>query len=206
MRLYRVGLTGGIASGKSTVARMFAELGATVVDTDEIAREVVQPGQPALQEIVAAFGKRFLDAAGALDRRQLRAHVFADDGERRRLEAMLHPRIEAATLAACDAAGGPYQIIVVPLLIESGFDRHVNRVLVVDCPEDVQRARLLQRDDEDPERVDRILAAQLDRRSRLRRADDIIDNDGGLARVREQVSKLHGNYLELARAPPFPAS
>ena len=206
MRLYRVGLTGGIASGKSTVARMFAELGATVVDTDEIAREVVQPGQPALQEIVAAFGKRFLDAAGALDRRQLRAHVFADDGERRRLEAMLHPRIEAATLAACDAAGGPYQIIVVPLLIESGFDRHVNRVLVVDCPEDVQRARLLQRDDEDPERVDRILAAQLDRRSRLRRADDIIDNDGGLARAREQVLRLHGNYLDLSRAPPFTAS
>ena len=100
MRFFRVGLTGGIASGKTTVACMFAELGATVIDTDEIARDVVRPGQPALQAIVAAFGKRFLDAAGALDRRQLRAHVFTDDGERRRLEAILHPRIEAATLAA----------------------------------------------------------------------------------------------------------
>lgn len=205
MRFFRVGLTGGIASGKSTIARMFAELGATVIDTDEIARSVVMPGQPALQEIVATFGTRFLDAAGALDRRSLRAHVFADEAERHRLEAILHPRIETATLAACNAAGGPYQIIVVPLLIESGFHRHVDRVVVVDCPEDVQRSRLMQRDGEDPERVDRILAAQLDRRSRLQRADDIVNNDGGLARAREQVRRLHRNYLERAGAPPFAA-
>jgi dephospho-CoA kinase len=199
MRHFRVGLTGGIASGKSTVAAMFAELGATVIDTDEIARALVRPGEPALREIVSAFGSRFLDPAGALDRRLLRAHVFADARERQRLETILHPRIEAATLAACERSGGPYQIIVVPLLIESGFDRHVDRVLVVDCPEDVQRERLLQRDAEDPQRVADMLAAQLDRGSRLRRADDVVDNGGPPERTREQVRALHGIYVKLAR-------
>lgn len=198
MRYFRVGLTGGIASGKSTVAAMFASLGVPVIDTDEIARSLVLPGQPALQEIVAAFGPGFLDATGLLDRRRLRDHVFAGERERRRLEAILHPRIEAATVAACDRAGGPYQIVVVPLLIESGFDRHVDRVLVVDCPEDLQRSRLLARDGEEPGRIEQLLAAQLDRKARLRRADDIIDNDDGPEQAREQVRALHGIYLKLA--------
>jgi dephospho-CoA kinase len=199
MRALRIGLTGGIASGKSTVARMFGELGVPVIDTDEIARKLVQPGQPALAEIVAAFGPSFLDAAGALDRRRLRDHVFADAAERRRLEAILHPRIEAATMTACAEARGPYQIVVVPLLFETGFERHVDRVLVVDCAEEIQRERLRQRDAAAPEEVDRMLAAQLPRQERLRCADDVITNDGSLEQASADVRRLHGRYLDLAR-------
>lgn len=199
MRYFRVGLTGGIASGKTTIARLFSGLGARVIDTDEIARDVVKPGEPALGEIVAAFGGEVLDAGGQLDRRRLRARVFADPAERRRLEAILHPRIEAATLAACERAEGPYQVLVVPLLVESGFDRHVDRVLVVDCPEEVQRQRLLQRDGEDPRQVERMLAAQLGRSARLARADDVIDNSGSLENAAAEVGRLHRLYLGLAR-------
>jgi dephospho-CoA kinase len=197
-REFRVGLTGGIASGKSTVAHIFEELAVPVIDTDAIAREVVAPGQPALAEIVAAFGPAFLDQAGALDRWRLRAHVFEFAERRRQLEAILHPRIEAMTLAACSTAGGPYQLLVVPLLIESGFRRRVDRILVVDCSEDLQRARLLARDSETPEQIERILAAQTSRERRLEHADDIIVNDGPLARLRSEVERLHGLYLRLA--------
>jgi dephospho-CoA kinase len=147
---------------------------------------------------VEAFGAGVLAPDGALDRRRLRERVFADDAERRRLEAILHPHIEAATLAASAAAGGPYQLIVVPLLFESGFDRHVDRVLVVDCPEDLQRQRLLARDGGTPAQVERMLAAQLDRASRLARADDVIDNAGGLDSARGRVAELHAAYLALA--------
>jgi dephospho-CoA kinase len=199
LRAFRVGLTGGIASGKSTVADLFAELGVPVIDTDVIARDVVRPGGPALPALVAAFGPGVLAADGSLDRRRLRARVFADDAERRRLEAILHPHIEAATLAASGQAGGPYQLVVVPLLFESGFDRHVDRVLVVDCPEELQRSRLLARDGESPEQVERILASQLDRASRLARADDVIDNAGTLDATRARVAELHGAYLARAR-------
>ncbi len=200
MAVLRIGLTGGIASGKSTIARMFAELGVAVIDTDEIAREIVRPGEPALADIVAAFGREFLDESGALDRRRLREHVFANAAERRRLESILHPRIEAATLAASSRAGGPYQVLVVPLLIESGFERHVDRILVVDCPEALQRRRLLQRDAlGSAEDADRALAAQLTRQERLRRADDVIVNDGSLDAARARVRELHGQYLTQAR-------
>lgn len=201
MREFRIGLTGGIASGKSAVAAAFADLGVPVIDTDEIARRVVMPGKPALQQVVAEFGQEFLDESGELDRRKLRAHVFAEDGARARLEAILHPFIERETLAACDGAGGPYQVIVVPLLIESGFDRHVDRILVVDCAEDLQRQRLLARDAEDPAQVERILSAQLGRQARLLRADDVIENDGTLEQLRLRVSALHQRYLSLAQAP-----
>jgi dephospho-CoA kinase len=197
-RPFRVGLTGGIASGKSTVARLFAELGVPVIDTDEIARQVATPGTPALAEIVAAFGPQFLDPSGALDRRRLRLHVFGDAARRRHLESILHPRIEAAALEASARAGGAYQVLVVPLLIESGFDRHTDRVLVVDCPEETQRARLLTRDRETPEQVERMLAAQLDRRTRLTRADDVIVNDGSLDDIRREVRRLHSLYQRLA--------
>lgn len=202
MRAYRVGLTGGIASGKSMVAAAFAALGVPVIDTDEIAREVVRPGGVALPAIVAAFGPGVLAPDGQLDRRRMRERVFADPAERRRLEAILHPLIEAGTLAACERAGGPYQVLVVPLLLESGFDRHVDRVLVVDCPESLQRERLLQRDGEDPGQAERILAAQLDRGARLARADDVIDNSGDRDHAAAQVARLHRLYLELAGAAP----
>lgn len=203
-RPFRVGLTGGIASGKSTVARLFAELGVPVIDTDDIARQLTAPGTPALAEIAAAFGSQFLDRSGALDRRRLRVHVFEDAARRRRLESILHPRIEAAALEASARAGGAYQVLVVPLLVESGFDRHTDRVLVADCPEETQRGRLLARDQETPQQVERMLAAQLDRRTRLTRADDVIVNDGSLDEVRREVQRLHGLYQRLAAESRLP--
>ncbi len=197
-RHLRIGLTGGIASGKTTVAGMFAELGVPIIDTDELARKVVARGQPALDEIVAAFGRQILNDSGELDRRALRELVFDAPGKRERLEAILHPRILAAAEAAAEGGPGPYQILVVPLLFESGFEQRVDRVLAVDCPETLQRARLQQRDGESPERVERMLAAQLGRDERLRRADDVIDNAGELPHTRAQVEALHRRYLTLA--------
>lgn len=198
MRALRIGLTGGIASGKTTIASMFAELGVPVIDTDVIARELVVPGAPALGEIVGAFGGAVLDAGGALDRRRLRERVFTDPAARQRLEAILHPRIEAAALAACATAGGEYQLLVVPLLFESGFDRHVDRSLVVDCAEAVQRERLRRRDGASPAEIEGLLAAQLDRQGRLQRADDVIANDGTPEEARAQVRRLHERYRALA--------
>jgi dephospho-CoA kinase len=199
-RALRIGLTGGIASGKSTIARFFLELGATVVDTDELARAAVEPGQPALAEIKKAFGGRFMGRDGSLDRRALRAFVFSDKAARLKLESILHPRIEQAARAACAAARTPYVILVVPLLIESGMTRMVDRVLVVDCLESTQRARLIARDHETAEQADRILSAQLSREARLARADDVLNGDAPLTQVRAEVARLHEKYLSLAAA------
>ena len=196
----RIGLTGGIASGKSTVADMFADLGVPVIDTDVIAREVVAPGQPALQEIREAFGPGVIAADGSLDRPAMRALVFGDDAARQRLEAILHSRIGAATRTQADAAGGAYQVIVVPLLVESSLRGFVNRVLVVDCDEETQIARLVSRDAESESRARRMLAAQSSRAERLAIADDIVSNEGDLADTREQVRALHQRYLDEAAA------
>ncbi len=196
----RVGLTGGIASGKSTVAGMFAALGVPVIDTDVVAREVVRPGRPALDEIRKAFGNGVIASDGTLDRAAMRAIVFGDDAARRRLEAILHPKIGEATREQADAAGGPYQIIVVPLLVESSLRAFVDRVLVVDCDEDAQIARLLTRDAESEAQARRILAAQSSRAERMAIADDVISNDGDLDGTRDQVEALHRRYLgEAAR-------
>jgi dephospho-CoA kinase len=194
----RIGLTGGIASGKSTVADMFADLGVPVIDTDLIARDVVAPGQPALQEIRKAFGAGVIAEDGSLDRPAMRTLVFGDDGARQRLEAILHPRIGAATRKQADAAGGPYQVIVVPLLLESSLRAFVDRVLVVDCEEETQIARLLSRDAESESQARRILAAQASRAERLAIADDVIANEGDLDDTREQVRRLHRRYLDEA--------
>lgn len=199
-RLLRIGLTGGIASGKSTVADMFAAKGIPVIDTDVIAREVVEPGEPALDEIVELFGPKLIDTDGRLRRRRLRDLVFADDARRKALEAILHPRIRAAAIAQADSLGGPYQIIVVPLLVESPMKKLVDRILVVDCSEEVQLARLLQRDSENAAQARRILAAQASRPERLEIADDIIVNDGSLDATARQVDDLHRQYLRLATA------
>jgi dephospho-CoA kinase len=196
----RIGLTGGIASGKSTVADMFADLGVPVIDTDVIAREVVEPGQPALAEVREAFGDGVIAADGTLDRAAMRAIVFGDDAARRRLEAILHPRIGAATRAQADAAGGDYQVIVVPLLVGSSLRAFVDRVLVVDCDEGTQVARLLARDAESEDQARRILAAQSSRAERLAIADDVIVNDAGLEETRSQVLALHRRYLREAAA------
>jgi dephospho-CoA kinase len=194
----RIGLTGGIASGKSTVADMFADLGTPVIDTDVIARDVVARGEPALAEIREAFGPGVIAADGTLDRAAMRRLVFGDNTARRRLEAILHPRIGKAAREQAEVAGGEYQIIVVPLLVESPLRGFVDRVLVVDCDEQTQVTRLLARDAESEEQARRILAAQSSRAERLAIADDVISNDGGLDAVREQVRILHRRYLVIA--------
>jgi dephospho-CoA kinase len=197
----RIGLPGGIASGTSTVADLFAELGAAVIDTDIIAREVVQPGQPALDEIRAAFGANVFSADGTLDRNAMRRHVFSDDSARHRLEAILHPRIQRETIRQMAEAGGDFLLVVVPLLVNSPLRQHLDRVLVVDCDEDTQIKRLLARDSESEEQARRILASQASREERLAIADDIIHNDSNLESLSAQVSALHDTYTALAHLP-----
>lgn len=197
--IYRVGLTGGIASGKSTAADFFGAQGIPVIDTDVIARDVVRPGQPALDEIRERFGDFVIDAAGNLDRAAMRSIVFADDDARLDLESILHPRIGAEVRRQADVAGGPYQVIVVPLLVDSPLRQFVDRVLVVDCNEDTQLERLLRRDGETIERARRILAAQSSREERLSIADDVLQNDRDVDHIRQQVTDFHQQYLELAK-------
>jgi dephospho-CoA kinase len=194
----RIGLTGGIASGKSAVAGAFERLGVPTIDTDRLAREVVEPGQPAFDAVVAAFGPEVVGADGRLDRRALRARVFADAAVRHRLEAILHPAIRAATAAAVATVSAPYVVIAIPLLVETGQRAAFDRVLVVDCPPDVQLARLRERDAESAAGAAAILAAQASRESRLAAADDVIDNSGSLAALEAAVRSLHGRYLTLA--------
>lgn len=198
---FRVALTGGIASGKSTVADMFAELGVAVIDTDIIAREVVQSGRPALGEIRKRFGDEVIDSTGNLDRRALRTIAFADARARLDLEAILHPRIGAETRRQAEAATGPYQIIVVPLLVGSPLLRFVDRVLVVDCDEELQVQRVMARDAETAEQARRILAAQASRAARLAIADDIINNDHGFDETLRQVRLLDERFRRMAERP-----
>ena len=196
---FRIGLTGGIASGKSTVADMFAALGAAIIDTDIIAREVVMPGQPALDEIKSAFGDEVIRDDGGLDRATMRQLVFSDDTLRLKLEAIVHPRIRQEAVRQASEANGPYQIIVVPLLVESPLRQFVDRILVVDCDESTQIRRLLARDTETEHQAQRILAAQVSRSERLAIADDVIRNDGDLKATSAQVAALHHGYLALQR-------
>lgn len=200
-RPFRVGLTGGIASGKSSVAKLFEALGVPVIDTDELAREVVAPGAPGLAAITVEFGTGFLDADGRLDRRRLRAEVFARPEARERLEAILHPLILEAMEQHSAKAAGPYQVLVIPLLVEKDLAGLVDRVLVVDCPENQQRTRLEARDGETPESAQRLLDAQASRPQRLTAADDIIDNSGDPEALPRQVRRLHDLYLRLAAGP-----
>jgi dephospho-CoA kinase len=193
-----VALTGGIASGKSAVSAAFARRGVPILDADLIAREVVEPGQPALDAVVAAFGSGILGEDGRLDRTALRAVVFAQPEARRRLEAILHPAIRQAFTAASANAGGPYQVHAIPLLAESGRAPEYDRVLVVDCPRETQVQRLLSRDQETPERAAAILAAQATREARLAIATEVITNTGTLDDLDRAVSELHGQYLEAA--------
>ena len=202
--MLRIGLTGGIASGKSQVAEMFAGLGVPIVDTDRIAREVVEPGTPGFTAVRAAFGKGILAADGSLDRAKLRNLVFDDSAARGRLERILHPLIRAATLAGLATIDAPYAIVVVPLLLETDFAALVERILVVDCPREMQLERLMRRDSMTRPRAVSVLAAQIERTARLDAADDVIDNSGTLEHTRVQVAALHARYLELARDCPSP--
>ena len=193
-----IGLTGGIASGKSLAARRFAELGVPVLDADRIAHELVMPGSPALEEIGRAFGPEMLDARGALRRDRLRRLVFADPEARRRLEAILHPRIRAEMLARLRRLDAPYAVLMIPLLVETGQHSLVDRVLVIDAPEALQRERLARRDGLDQATIGQILAAQADRETRLAAADDVVLNDAGPDELRAAVDALHRRYLRLA--------
>jgi dephospho-CoA kinase len=200
-RAYRVGLTGGIASGKSTAAKFFGALGVPILDSDQIARDVVEPGQPPLERLVERFGQKILTPDGHLDRPALRDIVFSDPKARADLEALTHPAIGAAMEARSAAAGGPYQILVIPLLVEKNLAAHVDRVLVVDCDEELQIRRLRDRDGSTAEQVQAILKAQAPRAARLKAADDVIHNDTDMSAVRDQVATLHGRYVELATRP-----
>jgi len=203
---WTVGLTGGIGSGKSAVADLFAALGVVVVDSDALAHELTAPGGAAMPRIAQAFGKTYLQADGALDRKAMRELAFSDPTAKQRLEGILHPMIRDLADQRIAAATGPgascpYAIRMVPLLIETGIDpRKVQRVLVVDCPEATQRQRVAQRSKLDPAQIQRIMDSQASRSQRLARADDVIDNSGSLAQLPAQVERLHQRYLQLARA------
>jgi dephospho-CoA kinase len=193
----RIGLTGGIASGKTTVAKLFAALGVPVIDADEVARQVVASGAPALQQLVTLFGPAILNAHGELDRRRLRDLVFAAPHRRQQLDALLHPLIRSELQRQAALAGGAYQILVIPLLVETGAD-YVDRVLVVDCSEQTQLQRLQARDGQTPEQARAMLAAQTTRAARLQRANDVISNDSPEAMLAAQVAALHAKYLKIA--------
>ena len=196
-----IGLTGGIGSGKSAAADEFARLGATVVDTDVIAHELTGPGGAAVPEVARQFGKAFVDASGAMDRKRMRDLVFSDAEEKQRLEALLHPMIRAESARRIAAAESPYVVHVVPLLVESPAHRdRVGRVLVVDCPEELQIARVRQRSMLPDAQIKRIIASQIQREERLAAADDVIDNSGTIAAMHQQVAALHEKYLSLAAA------
>jgi len=198
---FTVGLTGGIGSGKSAVASLFAKLGVHVVDTDEIAHELTRAGGEAMAQIRAAFGERAIAADGSLDRAAMRARAFADPQARKRLEAILHPLIRAESERRVERAVGPYAMLVIPLLVEGGVDRsRTPRVLVVDCPETVQIERVVRRSGLAEAEVRAILAAQASRAERLSAADDVIDNSGAPTALEGQVSRLHEKYLTLARS------
>src|SRR5437868_14511130 len=200
-RPFRVGLTGGIASGKSTAAKFFGALGVPIIDTDQLARDVVEPGQPPLERLVERFGSGILTEDGHLDRPALRNIVFSDPKARADLEALTHPAIGAAVEAKSATARGPYQAPVIPLLVEKNLGSHVNRVLVVDCEEQLQIRRLRARDGATIAQAQAILDAQAPRSTRLKAADDVIRNDADLSTIRDQVATLHTRYLELAQPP-----
>ena len=201
---YIIGLTGGIASGKSAIEKAFLARGVFVADADLIAREIVEPEQPALAEIVARFGPEVLGADGRLDRAALRMRIFHDDDARRALEAILHPRIRAQLREQCRAAPGPYAIAMIPLLAEGGGRAHypwLDRILVVDVPPATQKSRLMQRDGIDAALADRMIAAQATRTQRVAIADDIVINDGHPDHLHTAVSELDARYRALAAQP-----
>lgn len=200
--IFRIGLTGGIACGKTTVADMFAALGAQIIDTDELARDVVEPGEPALESVIEHFGSTILDDDGRLDRRALRRLVFSDPEKRHVLEQILHPAIRQRMIESSAIVRGPYQVLVIPLLVESHSDGHVDRVLVVDCDEEVQIRRLMNRDHESRETAENMLAAQISRQDRLDHADDIIDGGSNLEALQQRVKQLDQYYRELTTSLP----
>ncbi|ENL2541108.1 dephospho-CoA kinase [Escherichia coli] len=195
---YIVALTGGIGSGKSTVANAFADLGINVIDADIIARQVVEPSAPALHAIADHFGENMIAADGTLQRRALRERIFANPEEKNWLNDLLHPLIQQETQHQIQQATSPYVLWVVPLLVENSLYKKANRVLVVDVSPETQLKRTMQRDDVTREHVEQILAAQATREARLAVADDVIDNNGAPDAIASDVARLHAHYLQLA--------
>jgi dephospho-CoA kinase len=201
----RIGLTGGIASGKSTVTQRFTELGVPVIDADVAARHVVGRGKPGLEQVVRRFGPGVLDASGNLDRAALRALIFSDSASRQALDAILHPLIRADMEQQAAMVNGPYLVMAIPLLIESGRARdRVDRVLVVDVDEALQLERVQARDGSSETHARAILASQASREARLAAADDVLRNSGSVADLRQAVDRLHEQYLQLAQTSPSP--
>lgn len=194
-----VGLTGGIGSGKSEVARRFETLGISVVDADLVAREVVEPGKPALDTIANHFGKDILNSDRTLDRAKLRRIIFSDPAEKQWLEALLHPIIRTETITQLHASSSAYTILMSPLLLETDQYKLVDRVLVVDASESLQLTRASARDGNSPEQIERIMASQLNRQERLERAADVIHNHNNLSELQTQIDELHIYYLQLAK-------
>ncbi len=197
-----IGLTGGICSGKSTVASLFSQLAVPVIDADVIARELVEPGEEALQEIVDQFGTRVLDKTGKLDRTKLRDRIFSHESDRKKLEAILHPRIRERMDQLTGQLDASYCIQVIPLLTETSQTAKIDRILVIDSSEAEQRNRLRLRDDVTEDQIQAILASQAARQQRLKIADDIIINNGSKEDLHEQVMKLHALYMRLSQNEP----
>ena len=199
----RIGLTGGIASGKSTVTQRFTELGVPVIDADVASRTVVEPGKPGLAQVVERFGPQVLDTEGRLDRRALRTVIFNDSASRQALEAILHPLVRADMERQAASAQGPYVVMAIPLLIEGGNPhQRVDRVLVVDADEALQIQRVQMRDGASSEQARAILASQASREARLAAADDVLSNTGSVAELRQAVDLLHKQYLQLSQTSP----
>jgi dephospho-CoA kinase len=190
-----IGLTGGIASGKSEVSRLFEKLGAPVIDTDLISRQLVEPGEPALQEIVAAFGSSIINTDGTLNRKELGKLIFSSDSERRLLEDILHPRIRNEVTRQLQIIDAPYVIVVIPLLLETRYPIKVDRILVVDASQELQRQRLMQRNGISESDADKMMQAQTTNAQRLAAADDVISNQGSVHDLQTEVERLHQFYL-----------
>jgi dephospho-CoA kinase len=199
-RRLRIGLTGGIASGKSTAAERFIELGVPVIDADAAARAVVAPGKPGLAAVAGRFGSGVVTSAGELDRRALRDLIFDHPDLRRELEAMLHPLIRADMERSAESAAGPYIVMAIPLLVEGGSNGRVDRILVLDVDETVQLERVVARDGCTSQQARAILASQASRAARLAAADDVLPNTGSIADLRKGIDRLHEQYLLLAEA------
>ena len=195
---FTVALTGGIASGKTLISNEFARLGVPIIDTDVIAHEIVEPGQPALQEIEHIFGAGFLDDRGQLNRQALRALIFSDTTERKKLESILHPRIRQEVSQAIANVTSAYCVLVIPLLAEKGAYPNLDRVLVVDVDPETQINRLVTRDNNSRKQAKQALASQASRKQRVKIADDILDNSGSPAQARDEVARLHKKYSRLA--------
>lgn len=192
-----IGLTGGIGSGKSSAARIFRELGVDVIDADALAREVVEPGQPALNDIATHFGSELLNTDGTLDRAALRSIVFSNPEHKSWLEDLLHPLIAEKLQHRLSASKSPYTILESPLLLETEQHKLVERVLVIDASETTQIDRSTRRDDNDEKLIRSIIASQIDRSDRIQQADDLVCNEGNLEQLRENIESLHRKYMEL---------